>query len=767
MDDKLQASGDNLAAQESLERAVGITCFVSPETPGFRCTIKHRYTDFLVNEILPNGDVLHLTDIARPKGQKRRREDVEDAAPGPEIKPQPADAVANPVPPHEQTEETPVKKQRVEDQVAVDRNVNGESADANGASTEQLSLQERKDQMIAEFPLEKKRQLEDLFGSSITLQIIKLDASLQLHTTKKPRDYPTIHTETIADKARRTEAHVAIREIFSGRLDTSTVQNPVGVIRVKAAPVKGPSTAREQHGKGDHGGAMPKGKVGWNELGGEFLHFTLYKENKDTMEVLYWIASSLKVPVKNFQFAGTKDRRGVTVQRVAIHRVRAENIARLNESARGWRVGGFEYKKDGLVLGELGGNEFLLTLRDCRLNEVESSNKNEQLEYAKSRIQTAATAFADKGFINYYGLQRFGTFTTGTHMVGRRMLKGDLEGAIDAILTYSTELLSQRQEGSSADKVPRDDIDRADAIRIWRDTHDSHQSVRKMPRRFQAESAIIQYLGRKDRKTGQATHEKDWQGALVSVPRNLRLMYVHAYQSFVWNTVASKRWELLGNQVVEGDLVIVGEKDDVGKEEKEELDEDGEPVFHPAEEDSAQATEDSFTRARRLSKIEVESGRYDIFDVVLPLPGFDVEYPGTAIGKFYEDFMASEAGGGMDPHNMRRAWKDVSLSGSYRKFMARPGSGFAVEVREYGVEHGEEQMVETDLDRIGKGLLSGQTVGKDRGAGDHMDAEKVCVDKKMAVLLKMQLGSSQYATMALRELTKNGAANFKPDYSTR
>ena len=44
------------------ERALGISEFVSPHTVGFSCVIKQRYTDFLVNEILTNGQVLHLRD---------------------------------------------------------------------------------------------------------------------------------------------------------------------------------------------------------------------------------------------------------------------------------------------------------------------------------------------------------------------------------------------------------------------------------------------------------------------------------------------------------------------------------------------------------------------------------------------------------------------------------------------------------------------------------------------------------------------------------
>ena len=71
----------------SKEAACGITEFVSPELLGFSGILKkryafwilvihtlakvHRYTDFLVNEILPSGEVVHLDNLkASPKSHK-------------------------------------------------------------------------------------------------------------------------------------------------------------------------------------------------------------------------------------------------------------------------------------------------------------------------------------------------------------------------------------------------------------------------------------------------------------------------------------------------------------------------------------------------------------------------------------------------------------------------------------------------------------------------------------------------------------------------
>lgn len=749
------------------ERAAGITAFVS-DVSGFQCTIKQRYTDFLVNEILPDGTVQHLLNDNADKKTKIA-----------------SDSGLNGI--SDGSSQTSVKRKQRDDETATTDELSdqakrpklapgsatdgGESSVSNG-DNQTTTLAEQKEQIIANISNSDKTTLRTIFGEETASKVLNLYASVITHPNKKPREQPTIHSQVIPEKSTRTEAHVAVRKIFSSKLSTETMQDLPGVIAVRAAPTKGPSGAR---GNGE--GAIQKGKVGWDELGGEYLHFTLYKENKDTLEVLFFIASQLKIPVKNFQFAGTKDRRGVTVQRVAVRRIYADRLANLNRMARGWRVGDFAYRKHGLALAELDGNEFHLTLRDCHFDDEDGLSFEKRIALAMDVLGKAATSFQEHGFINYYGLQRFGTYTTGSHDTGRLMLKGDLKGAIDSILTYPEHLLSENVDTTGMTKVPQDDINRADAISAWRKSGGmSAEAARSLPRRFQAEAAIMQYLSKLRRQQSKKKQDDgevendDWQGALVQIPRNLMLIYPHAYQSYVWNKAAGRRWELYGNRVVEGDLIII-DKEGLGAS-KDIVDDQGEPVFHPAVDDSAQSTEDTFTRARPLSSEEAESGKWSIFDIVLPQPGFDVVYPSNEIGKFYEDFMASEEGGGLDPHTMRRSWKDVSLSGSYRKVLARPGDAFAYEVRSY--VNPDEQLVETDLERLKKQTsgnedsgVGASSNGSNIGDGGVTDGDAASDQRKIAVVLKMKLGVSQYATMALRELTKSGAINYKPDYSAR
>jgi len=623
--------------------------------------------------------------------------------------------------------------------------------------------------------------LKNIFDEKTTADICNLYAKSIARPERKTRDHGSLQSEVIGDKQMRTDAHINVRRIFSGRVDTMTNDDNTIAIKIAAAVNNHPNARALPGSKGKNN--RPKGKVGWDELGGEHLHFTLYKENKDTMEVLYWIASQLKLHVKNFQFAGTKDRRGVTVQRVSAYRIAADRLQGVNPTLRQARLGGFKYMPQGLDLGDLYGNEFTITLRECTF-PGQQGDAAAQLELAKKIVGDAVSQFQERGFINYYGLQRFGTFAISTDTIGRKMLRGDLESAVEDILSFSPEALAAADNPDQAStKISHDDIARAEALHIWKTTKKSGAALDKLPRRFQAENALIRHLGWVDRKSGDLLRAKDWQGALQNIPRNLRLMYVHAYQSLVWNTVAGRRYELYGNKVVAGDLVLVHEhkdKEAYKQEDEETIDDAGEIIVRPAAHDTATSLEDKFERARALTPEEAASGKYTIFDLVLPLPGFDVMYPSNELGAFYTEYMGSEVGGKLNPRDMRRKWKDVSLSGSYRKLMAKP-QGLDWEVKPYFQD--DEQLIQTDLDKLiakakeegnadalgGAEALLGSDKSLEKSLDDKTQEDTKMADgteeqQKLAVVIKMQLGSSQYATMALRELTKGGVTAFRPDF---
>ncbi|KAL4809329.1 pseudouridine synthase [Aspergillus unguis] len=693
-----QTAQTELEEQLSKEIEVGITEFVSAENEGFAGILKKRYTDFLVNEILPSGKVLHLQSTTAPKTDN----DSEKPAP-PENKP---------------VEETPKETET--------------PAEESPAP--------------AEFQLtdEDKTLLNELFGEQYVSKILSLHKKALANPKTKPSDLGKINTIVVNDRDQRIKIHQAIRRVFSSQLESST--DSEGLMVISVASNRNKKTGQN----GGRGGGRERTRVNWDELGGSYLHFTIHKENKDTMEVISFIARTLKMNPKSFQFAGTKDRRGVTAQRACAHRVQAERLANINRTLRNAVVGDFEYQPHGLELGDLFGNEFVVTLRDCDIPGVDPKDGEAAVAKAKQLANSALMSLHQRGYFNYYGLQRFGTFATRTDTIGVKILQDDFKGACDALLDYSPRVLAAAQAGeASAENISSEDKSRAEAIHIFQTTGRVQEAIEKMPRKFTAETNIIRHIGRS---------KNDYLGALQTIPRNLRLMYLHAYQSLIWNLAVGERWRTYGDRVVEGDLVLVHEhRDKDGSsttnqtaQETATVDADGEVIIAPQAGDSAYAAEDTFIRARALTAAEVASGKYTIFDIVLPLPGFDVIYPPNKMTDFYKELMASPRGGGLDPFNMRRKWKDASLAGSYRKVLSRMGPDYSVDVRLYSED--DEQFVKTDLDAL------------KAKSGDEGDVKKQESGDKIAVILKFQLGSSQYATMALRELMRGKVKAYKPDF---
>ncbi|KAJ5188060.1 Pseudouridine synthase TruD [Penicillium cf. griseofulvum] len=687
-------------AQALKEVEVGITEFVSNDTEGFTGILKKRYTDFMVNEITTTGEVVHLRSIDTPSKPASTTTEPTTSAP----KASEVETKAT-----EKTEATPAKKVETPAEFKVSE--------------------------------EDRTLLEEYFGPQNASEIIALHKVAMAKPKGRPSEFGKV-TVAVSDRDLRTKMHQAIRRIFNSQLESST--DAEGNMTITAA-----NNRFKRGATGERANGRTQGhRTNWEELGGPYLHFTIYKENKDTMEVIGFISRSLKMNPKSLQFAGTKDRRGVTAQRACAVRVQVDRLARVNSELRNAFIGDFEYRKQGLELGDLQGNEFIVTLRDVEIPGVSLSDPQAAIAKASEIVGTSLKNLYQRGYFNYYGLQRFGTFATRTDTIGVKMLQGDFKGACDAILQYAPESLQAAMEGKmSTANIGTDDKDRAMAINMYQTGGSVTDALQKMPRKFSAESNLLRHLGR---------NKKDYLGALQCIPRNLRLMYVHAYQSLVWNFAASERWRLYGDRVVEGDLVIIQEhrekESDSAVEAAETVDADGEIIVVPQGEDSAVAAEDMFMRARPLTAEEAASGKYTIFDLVLPQPGYDIIYPENEMKEFYRRFMQSEQGGGLDPTNMRRKWKDISLSGGYRKVFSRMvGDNYSFDVKLYSKD--DEQFVKTDMQKLKP---------KDENADTTM-ADETTADK-MAVVLKFQLGSSQYATMALRELTHGKATAHKPDF---
>ncbi|KAG9237285.1 putative Multisubstrate pseudouridine synthase 7 [Amylocarpus encephaloides] len=671
------------------ELELGILYYVNPLNTGFCGIFKHRFSDFLVHEIAPDGSIVRLTDDGAPAFNPLSPEKSSSSGfVSQDVRNYMADSFKDkPIPDasletgHSSSSDAPA------------------TAKSNGGSEPESSPSQDNQapppvEADPDVPL-NRNIISSYFGSDVTERVFALYRAIVAKPNARASEFKSFDSDSITDRERRTIIHQDVRKIFHGLLETRAMS--LGKIRISAAGRANPRSKaanpspRNQNSRNQNNKQM-RGKVSWNELGGEYLHFTLYKENKDTMEVLNIVARLLKVGIKDFAFAGTKDRRAATTQRVSVLRQHGDNLAWQNRNLWWGRMGNFKHEKYELKLGELQGNHFTITLRDCHFEFEEGLDINEKAILAQNIVHMSTQALLANGFLNYFGLQRFGTFGVGTDAIGMLILQNKFKEATDAILSFSEESLAHsKQKTGPGQKINQDDIARTAAIHLFKSGGNSKEALSKMPRRFTAESCVIRHL---------SSQKLDYIGALLSIPRNLRTMYVHAYQSRVWNFIVSERWSRYGCKVIEGDLILVDSRAALAAANRDEVDDSGEVVVHAHAGDAAYSKDDTFQRARALSVKEAASGLYTIFDIVLPLPGFDMEYPLNDIGDFYKEYMGSDEGGGLDPANMRRPNRDFSLSGSYRKFISKVGDDLSFEVRAY---HNDiEQMVETDVEMLDK-----------------------------------------------------------------
>lgn len=155
-------------------------------------------------------------------------------------------------------------------------------------------------------------------------------------------------------------------------------------------------------------------------------------------------------------------------------------------------------------------------------------------------------------------------------------------------------------------------------------------------------------------------------------------MYVHAYQSYVWNAVVSERVRTNGStKPVVGDLVfeqMAGRVkiDDASVDDVDMVDVDNGEVpwlscrKHPLMPTIEALEADDNQPAKRQKRVWVQPkvktlteddvDKHTIFDVIMPLPGKDVAYPGGVLGERYREFVRMD---GLDPDNFSSKHKWV------------------------------------------------------------------------------------------------------------
>ena len=268
---------------------------------------------------------------------------------------------------------------------------------------------------------------------------------------------------------------------------------------------------------------------------GKYTIADVTSTNWETNRLIRLVSKSMRISREKVGFAGTKDKRAVTTQRmsfecdpsklglVTLEDVEFSNVFRSDVPVR---------------MGDLKGNRFVINVHDT---DTSPSETREIIDRVTSEVSETG------GFPNYFGVQRFGIARPVTHLVGERIVKGDLQGAVETYLFHPSD------SEEEIVRNPREDLRKCNG--------DYSAIDLLLPKTMGFEQILVNHL---------RENPGDYKGAIEVMPNNLQMMFTHAYQSYLYNFMLSERMArgMPLDRPVVGDTVIPVDADGVPSHEE-------------------------------------------------------------------------------------------------------------------------------------------------------------------------------------------------------
>ncbi|KAM7367060.1 hypothetical protein PAMP_014985 [Pampus punctatissimus] len=427
-----------------------------------------------------------------------------------------------------------------------------------------------------------------------------------------------------------------------------------------------------------------------------YTAFTLRKENLETLEAISYMAAALGILPSDFTYAGIKDKRAITYQSMVVKKVSAQRLKEKTAEfeKRGMRLSHVHSVSEPLRLGRLQGNHFDLVVRHLRPHGPGDTHPSGADTHTRLAVlvKEAVENVKAKGFVNYYGPQRFGSGqTVQSDQVGLALLKEDMVNAVRLFFT------------------PEDGNDpQSQAKRHFLQTDNAKESLALMPLSKARERLMLRALNRYG--TGPDGCAQAW----LSLPHSMRVFYPHAYCSRVWNEAVAHRLATLGHIARQGDLVWI---------------QTGQNKLEDREESSAQI--------HVVTDQEEQEGVYSLGQVLLPMPGNTVKYPENAMGTWYQERLTRD---GLENCRFRVGSLKLNLPGCYRPLLAFVHNlSYQLQIAASGEEGG--QMTGNSSRKSDRNLNVTAVEGK-------QDSDL------FTLTLNFDLDTSCYATICLREIMK-------------
>jgi tRNA pseudouridine13 synthase len=353
----------------------------------------------------------------------------------------------------------------------------------------------------------------------------------------------------------------------------------------------------------------------------------LKKTKIEHLTAIQRLTRAIRCRQSDIGLAGIKDMHAVTYQFCTISNTKPQSVrnAQSHLCSQGIELGGIHQVNWALNQGDLQGNKFEIIVRNVKRVQVQT-NKGVRTEVLipceKEHVAFMANRIRKSGFINFFGEQRLGAPGHASEVgvrafdIGRALLQQDFTKAIDLLMTGRRIC-----HGNSNAENP----EIRHARQIWKESGgDANLTLKAIPKgdAVARERIVLQGLKRYG--------SEDPRAAFKCLHFGIRTFYINAYQSFIWNKVASERMERFGPKVIIGDLyrLTSGETNDV-----------------------------------RVVGDDISS--IDVSQVVLPLPGYSIRYPENEIGELYHEFLNVD-----NVRFDRSAPAEATAKGGYRPLIA-------------------------------------------------------------------------------------------------
>ncbi|CAA9987252.1 conserved Plasmodium protein, unknown function [Plasmodium knowlesi strain H] len=517
--------------------------------------------------------------------------------------------------------------------------------------------------------------------------------------------------------------------------------------------------------------------------GKKYLHFNLYKENKDICEVLHKIKINLKKKNGDISYCGIKDKRGITVQRFCIHKAKKFDLFKLimggdsdSRDRGGDKSGGrggsspwcnnvfvsnLSYRKKKLSLGDLKGNFFKVLIRGVE-------------DTSEEKFCALANNFKKTGFVNYFGHQRFGSKKIKNYEIGICILKKNYKLALfhvientglefskkSRLIEYLNELDGtnrMEEKGETTNRMEEkgettnrmedkgettNRMEEKGEVPILTRTNDKSHA-RKDEKDYRAEADATPQIDenaavppsssekktffkkKKEKKmNGTTSHtnakeeqnkipkeiseiinsipshshvektilfslknDNKFKNAFMNLSKDIFSLFIHSAQSLIFNILADIRMNKYGFGVVVGDLVESNPRNEqvVSSDDCTENDED-----ESGSDEAVYETNVTLVTNENISK-------YDIYDVVLPLPGDkNFLFPPNLIEE-YKSVLSSLH---LSLDDFRSEKNFFSAPGGYRKVVVKPCHFKSLFIKSDAAGEGKIPFIRSDLCRL-------------------------------------------------------------------